>query len=715
MAEVDESLIRLADAAGLLPQWTDAHGAAHQVSPATLRAVLAALGFPANNRAQIRDSLSRASQPGSRSNYQPGPQSIHETRLIVTDTAQPAQLHPPLPPGAAFQLTDEQGRVRDGQLDQHGCLPLLTVPGFYQVEAGEQRLQVAVAPVGPPQAARGCRWGLIAQCYSLRRADDGGLGDIGALADLAVSAAHHGADALLSSPLHACDPDTRECSPYSPSDRRLFNLFHAAPDRVLGHEAMRSALQAAGCADTWERLQAQQLIDWPTARQVRLALLRQLYAGFLHSQHPRRQAFIDYCRNASPALRQFSCFQALRESLTPRTGNPDWRHWPANLRHPGSDAVQRFQKRYAAQGDFHMFCQWLAEESLAQLHRRSSEAGMGIGLMTDLAVGSDPGGCQAWAEQDHFLNGLTIGAPPDLLNTDGQNWGLTTFSPAGLQADGYRGFLDMLHACLRHAGGLRIDHVMGLARLWVIPAGASPRDGVYLRYPAADLIRLLALAAHRNQALIVGEDLGTVPDGLREQMARHGILGTRVLMFEQERGRLPPDSCWDEPVLATTTTHDLPTTLGWFRSRDIEWRYQAGQSSIYQAQQASAQRQHEATRLQRALNAGQPTLPDQQAGLDGALRYLGRSQAPLVLIPLEDVMGELEQPNLPGGGALHPNWRRRWHHNAEALLAEPAASQRLATLRDARADAATRRPQNPFRNSTQDPAQNPPPKKTPPP
>lgn len=675
MAEAsDDSLQRLAEAAGLLPRWTDAHGTAHQVSPATLRAVLAALGLPANSPAQIRDSLSRASQPAV------------DTRLLVTDTATPARLRPLLPAGAAYQLADEQGCVQQGRLDPNGCLPLLGTPGFYQLEAGPQRVQIAVAPVGRAPAAQGCHWGLIAQCYSLRRADDGGLGDIGALADLAVSAAHHGADALLSSPLHACDPDTSECSPYSPSDRRLFNLFHAAPDRVLGHEAVRSALHAAGCAGTWERLQAQQLIDWPNARQVRLVLLRQLYAGFLHSRHPRRQAFIDYCRNASPALRQFSCFQALRESLTPRTGTPDWRHWPANLRHPDSDAVRRFQKRYAAQGDFHMFCQWLTEESLAQLQRRSSEAGMSIGLMTDLAVGSDPAGCQAWAEQDHFLNGLTLGAPPDLLNTDGQNWGLTTFSPAGLQADGYRGFLDMLQACLRHAGGLRIDHVMGLARLWVIPAGARARDGVYLRYPAADLIRLLSLAAHRNQAVIVGEDLGTVPDGLREQMARHGILGTRVLMFEQQQGRLPPDSCWDEPVLATTTTHDLPTTLGWFRSRDIEWRYQAGQSSIYQAQEASAQRRREAVRLQRALGAERGA--DQRAGLEGALRYLGRSQAPLVLIPLEDVMGELEQPNLPGGGALHPNWRRRWHHNADALLAEPDASQRLAALRDARADAA---------------------------
>ena len=664
----DELLRQLASQAGLLITWEDAHGRPREVAVPTLQAVLTRLGFAVASRAQLQDSLARAASAS---------QDDSALRVIACD--QRTDLTGLAPPGAPYLLTDDNDQTLGGYLDDQAHLPAGLPPGYYRLHCGTHEGTLAVAPVAQGGAAHPARWGLIAQCYSLRRAEDGGLGDTGALADLIDSAAAHGADVVLSSPLHACDTDTRECSPYSPSDRRLYNLFHAAPDRVLGEALLHEALADTGLAGQWAAQSRHSLINWPMVRHMRERVLRQLHQRFRDSQHALLADFRRYVASAGTALRQFSCFEALREQQ-----GGDWRTWPASLQAPDTGAVQRLCAAFPQSVDFHLFCQWLTEQSLAQVRRRAGEAGMAIGLMTDLAVGSDPAGCQAWATRPHFLEGLTIGAPPDLLNPEGQNWGLTSFTPDGLRQQGYQGFIDMLRASLKHAGGLRVDHVMGLQRLWVVPEGSSARDGVYLRYPREELIRLLALEAHRHRALMIGEDLGTVPDGLRELMTHHGILGTRVLFFEQQRGTLPPAECWTSQVMATTTTHDLPTTRGWFNSRDIEWRYQAGQRSLYQAQCDQASRQREAARLQQSLQHACPGANPDVPVLDEAIRYLGGSRAPLVLIPLEDVMGATEQPNLPGAGALHPNWRRRWHAPATCMLSAPAVTARLAGLNDAR-------------------------------
>lgn len=662
----DDLLRQLARQAGLLTHWQDAHGHSREVAVPTLRAVLTRLGFAVDSDTGLRDSLARAALPA-------------HTTLRITACDQRTDLTGQAAPGSPYLLTDDNGQTLAGHLDDAAHLPAGLPPGHYQLHCGALECALAVAPVASAQTPHPARWGLIAQCYSLRRANDGGLGDTGALADLIDSAAAHGADVLLSSPLHACNTDHREGSPYSPSDRRLYNLLHAAPDRVLGDAALRDALARTGLAGQWAAQSRHRLIDWPAVRHMREQVLRQLHQRFRDSGHALLPDFRRYLATAGTAPWQFGCFEALRE-----THGGDWRHWPAGLRSPDSDAVRRLREQAPPAVEFHLFCQWLTGQSLAQVRRRASEAGMAIGLMTDLAVGSDPAGCQGWACQPRFLQRLTLGAPPDLLHPEGQNWGLTGFTPDGLQQDGYQGFLDMLRASLRHAGGLRVDHVMGLERLWVIPEGASAADGVYLRYPRDDLIRLLALEAHRHRALIIGEDLGTVPDGLRALMARHGILGTRVLFFEQQHGQLPPEDCWASQVMATTTTHDLPTTRGWFTSRDIEWRYQTGQRSLYQAQCDQAQRRQEAARLQQSLQRACDDTGPGVPVLDEAIRYLGGSRAPLVLIPLEDVMGTAEQPNLPGAGTLHPNWRRRWHAPATRMLATPPVTARLARLNDAR-------------------------------
>ena len=320
---------------------------------------------------------------------------------------------------------------------------------------------------------------------------------------------------------------------------------------------------------------------------------------------------------------------------------------------------------------------------------------MAIGLIADLAVGADGAGSQAWCRQDELLSQLTVGAPPDLLNRQGQGWGISAFSPDGLKRNGFRAFIEMLRANFAHAGGLRIDHVMGLQRLWVIPLGAPPGDGAYLYYPVEDLLRLLALESLRHRAIVLGEDLGTVPDGLREKLSERAILGMRILLFEQDYGaRFRPVLEWPDTALATTSTHDLPTLNGWWLERDIDWNAQLGLVNAETEDHWRDNRAHERNGLHHALSQDPQNFQEEASGADQVLnasaRFLGHTRAPLVLLPIEDALGVVEQANLPGNVGTHPNWRRRLPVECSALLDRPQVAKRLELLACARLQAQER-------------------------
>ena len=254
----------------------------------------------------------------------------------------------------------------------------------------------------------------------------------------------------------------------------------------------------------------------------------------------------------------------------------NWQNWPAHWRDPQSSAVREFASENEREFLFHSFLQWIADRSLAVAQQKITQAGMRIGFLADFAVGTNPAGSSAWSKQKDVLVGLQIGAPPDLFNTSGQNWGLTTFSPRALATGGFAPFVAALRACLRHAGGVRIDHAMGLMRLWVVPRGAEASEGDYLSYPLEDLLRLIALKSRRQKAIVIGEDLGTVPAGFRERLAAAGIYGMSVLWFERKRTAFVPPRSWPTNVAAMTSTHDLPTVAGWWRGRDLEVRKEFG-------------------------------------------------------------------------------------------------------------------------------------------
>ncbi|WP_169788912.1 4-alpha-glucanotransferase, partial [Pseudomonas kilonensis] len=298
---------------------------------------------------------------------------------------------------------------------------------------------------------------------------------------------------------------------------------------------------------------------------------------------------------------------------------------------------------------------------------------------------------QAWSRQDELLASLTVGAPPDILNRSGQGWGISAFSPEGLVRNGFRAFIEMLRANFAHAGGLRIDHVMGLQRLWVIPNDAPPRDGAYLYYPVDDLLRLLALESHRHQAIVLGEDLGTVPDGLREKLIARSILGMRVLLFEQDNTHFKPILDWPDNALATTSTHDLPTLNGWWHGHDIDWNARLDLIDSHTEMDWRKHREREREGLRQVLNQDPQNFREEHREtdqvLDASVRFLGHTRAPLVLLPLEDALGIEEQANLPGTIDTHPNWRRRLAGPSQTLLDHPDAARRLEILACARLQA----------------------------
>ena len=677
----------LASKAGVARDWIDANGRPQQVEDSVLRRVLEGLGHPAADDAAIAESIKALDEAHDAKHLPP---------LLTCEVGKPLALRTYFTAQAQGRVVLEDGTERALQLDDQASLPGDLPIGYHQVSVDDQHFTLAVAPAQCYNLAEGQQhanprcWGLSAQLYSLRRAGDGGYGDCMALEQLARSAAERGADALAISPMHALSTAGQEhYSPYSPSSRLLLNTLYASPEAVLGERAVRMAIDVCGLQDTLDALQRLPLVDWPHAAEAHERLLRALYEDFARGEHPQRVDFDSFRAAGGEALEYHCRFEVLQAHAVAEGLGGDWRDWPAAWQNPHSPDIEAFAKASADAIEFHAFCQWLSERSLqrAQLAARSN--GMAVGLIADLAVGADGAGSQAWSRQDELLAGLTVGAPPDILNRHGQDWGICGFSPEGLRRHGYRAFIEMLRANFAHAGGLRIDHVMGLQRLWLIPQGAKPGEGAYVQYPLQDMLRLLALESVRHQAIVLGEDLGTVPEGLREKLAAKAILGMRVLPFEQDPpGHFLPIPEWPDNALATTGTHDLAPLAGWLEARDIDWQSRLLLVDTTTERELRHGRQMEAQGLRRTLKeAFHVDTDSNEAVIDASIRYLGLTRAPLVLVPLEDLLGCEEQPNLPGTTDGHPNWRRRFELEAPELLDDSHAARRLELLAQAREQA----------------------------
>jgi 4-alpha-glucanotransferase len=645
----------LATAAGIEIAWRDVNGNDQTVSDDSLRAVLAAIGFPAETDDDIRASLATLEQ-----------ESAHTALPLITAEMN----HPITLPGrpGPYKLTLESGVTHTGTATEHGALialPPISEPGYHRLEIGNAQTTLAVAPPRAytlDDAAQGAKmFGLAVQLYSLRRHGDGGIGDFAALEDFVRHASAHGADAVAISPVHAqFSNDVTRFGPYAPSNRAALNVLHVAEHTDIPEEPF---------------------VNWPVSAAAKLKNLRAAFENF--HDHAGLDAFR---RAAGPGLENHAIFEALQASLLP--GNPgaaDFRTWPQAYQNPDNPAVVRFVQENAREISFHAWLQFRADAALAAAQKTARDTGQKIGLIADLAVGTDHAGSHSWSRQDEVLRGLEIGAPPDLINREGQSWGITAFSPRGLRNSGFSAFIDMLRHALRHAGGVRIDHVMGLARLWVIPQGLPSAAGAYLRLPVDDLMRLVVLESQRHRAVILGEDLGTLPHGFSDKLNRAGIAGLRVMWFERDEKHFTPPSTWTKTAVAMTTTHDLPTVAGWWQGTDIAWREKlamSGDGEDIRAQDRAAL--WGAFQKSGATTMPQPPDADGAAATYAACAHLGRAASTLALLPIEDALSLPEQPNLPGTTDEHPNWRRRLPGDAAAIFSREDVTARLAILKKAR-------------------------------
>jgi 4-alpha-glucanotransferase len=521
---------------------------------------------------------------------------------------------------AAGELVLEDGT----RLAVRETLPPDLPSGYHELATADRRSTLLVTP-GRCQPAPGDAWGWAVQLYAARSHESWGIGDFADLARLARWARSLGARVILANPFHPAVPATEEDpSPYSPSSRRYRNPLYLRIEDVPGASSLGVELEPLAAAG--RALNRERRIDRDHVRRLKRDALERLWRRFGGDD-----AFDRYVRGEGRALTDYAVFVALAE----RHGT-GWREWPSEYRRPDAPAVRRFADAHGERIRFHQWLQWLLD---VQLARAAGE----IALLHDFPIGVDRNGADAWAWQDVLATDAAVGAPPDRYARHGQNWGLPPFIPHRLRAARYAPFVDTLRGVLRHGGGLRIDHVMGLFRLFWIPGGLEPGDGAYVRYPAEELLAIVAIESERAGALIVGEDLGTVEPGVRERLAGAGILSYRVLWFEND-----PAARYPALALASVTTHDLPTIAGVWTGADL-----AGQRAIGLDPNPE---------LFDALRARLAALTGVGAGgpvddvIAGAYAELATAPSAIVTATLEDALGVEERPNMPGTFGTWPNW-----------------------------------------------------------
>ena len=550
----------------------------------------------------------------------------------------------------------------------------------------------------PEFLAAGARpWGLCVQLYTLRSRSNWGVGDFGDLAQLARAAAARGADFIGLNPLHALfAADPAQCSPYSPSTRHCLNVLNiaidAVPDLVDCPEA-QAAIAAPAFQQELARLRALDLVDYPGVARCKLPVLRRLHQRFRTAEvaggTPRARAFREFLAERADTVGRHALFEALdAEMRATHDALGGWPSWPERYQDPDSTAVAAFAHDAAEEVEFHAWLQWIAESQLAGAQRVALEAGMRIGLYGDYAVGSDPGGSETWLNRAAYCEGASIGAPPDALALKGQDWGLAPPDPWVMSRDEARGFARMMRDNMRHFGALRLDHVMSLYRLWWVPRGFAASEGGYVHYPVGRLFDAVATESRCNGCLVIGEDLGTVPAEVGRAMADSGVYGYTVLYFERDAaGGFKSPADWRPDVLASVTTHDLPSLRAWWEGSDIELRAQLGMYPEGQdLGRLFAERELDRQRLVDAMaEAGvRPRWPVDRFEPDFAAAvyaFLASTASALVAVQAEDLLGMTDPVNVPGTCSEYANWQRKLSVGVESLLEEPAAVPVLEALR----------------------------------
>ncbi len=690
----DDALHRIAALAGLERGFRSAHGT-HVDSPDhAIVAVLRSLGYDVASEAARRDTLERLERT------QP---LLRPTIAIAADADVTVPLDQQVRGDITWHVTLEDGTTRDGRspVRRDGAtatFPLDALPmGYHALRVEAAGTAATAMLVAAPDscflpdalAREGRGYGITAQVYGLRSAGNFGIGDFSDVADLGEGAGRFGAAFLGLSPLHAMFPcDRTKVSPYSPSSRLFIDPIFIDPALLPDFAASTAArtLAEADVAADLDRLRAADLVDHAASWAIKRAVLGKYWARVANGADPR---FAAYRAEMGEPLELHATFEALSEHFTGE-GKHWVGEWPASYRDARSDAVRQFREANPQKIAFHAWLQWVADEQLADAQARALAGGMTVGLYRDLAVGCDPAGAELWARPDWFVPGATVGAPPDLLGPGGQNWGLPPFNPRTLEEQGLGAFRTLVTSNMRHAGAIRIDHAFQLQRLYIVPEGLSATEGVYINYPFAAMLAVLRIESHRARALVIAEDLGTAPEGFSDAIMRSGLLSYRILTFEREGdGAFKPPHAYPRKALAAIATHDLPTFAGWWRGLDTALRQEF---DVYTPEQAATEREErvgDLAKFARALQSADlaPTAAvSADPPIDEAFRYVAKTDAMLIALQLEDVLGETDQANLPGPDGGHPNWRRKLPLSVDGILAPggPLARASAAVLDEGR-------------------------------
>lgn len=696
---------KLADLVGFHRSYTDCFGNLVTANEQARHTLLQAMGYDLSSEGAIQKAIIELEQtPWCKilpsSVVAKAEHDVHEIKISVPDSA--TQIN--------WTIVTEDARTLTGKVDIteqlviaskniNGIiyqqlsfeLPKLAM-GYHQltVRVNDESDQCVVicAPktcYSPQEASEEKLWGYAAQLYSLKSESNWGMGDFADLSTLVEQSAKQQASVIGLNPLHPLyynNPAHR--SPYSPTSRCFLNTMYINVEQVPNFTHCKAAQQLVKSTEFQAKItQARnaELIDYPLVSSLKFQVIDLLYKDFI--KEPSSKGLIEEFQQFKDLngedLTKLATYEALYEHFRKTDFHAfGWTKWPKAYQDPNSPEVANFQQDHASRIDYFCFIQWLAHRQLSHAAAQTKSLGMPVGLYLDLAVGCDGSGVDVWSDKDVYVAGASVGAPPDAMNVLGQNWGLTPINPVALQQQGFKPLAKALRSNMQYAGALRIDHILGLMRQYWVAPGMAADQGIYISFPFEDILRIIALESRRNECVVIGEDLGTVPDGFGEIMASAGLLSYKVLYFEKwESGFFMRPELYPEQSMVTVSTHDLPTLTGWWTGRDLHWRQTL---NLYpNDEMGQAEREGRITERELLIAALQdmnvlavedipPLSPAQMTRslTIATQKFLAQANSHIQLIPLEDALEIPEQVNIPGTVDEHPNWKQKLPINLES-------------------------------------------------
>lgn len=713
-----EPIKQLATLVGLQDSYIDARGQTETISLSRQQAILEAMGFDISSEQNIEQHIRELTE--QRWSEILAPVTVCRQDLPLQIRLQQPQQH------AASQwqwrITTEEQQELTGELtlnisdiaeQYHSSqgtvlafnllLPVELPAGYHQLELsnGQQQFhqQLIITPSRCFQlhdkAVLHKTFGPAVQLYAVRSARNWGIGDFTDLKNMVAPLAELGADFIGLNPLHALYPGLpQDCSPYSPNSRLWLNTMYVALEQTPEFAECEAAQQLVASNAFQEKLsfcRKQDYVDYPAVSQLKQAVAELLYQHF--SQHhlaadtERAQQFREFVSASDASLQQLALYQVMQGVFFARDWQmAAWQNFPPAYQTPSSAEVEQFAAEHHAQIELQLYLQWLARQQLADVQHSCLQQGMAIGLYCDVAVGTSSNSAESWAAPEDYLMKLSVGAPADIMAPKGQNWGLLAYNPQTLRQKAYQPFIQLLQANMRNAGALRFDHVMALLRLWCCPPGSDATAGAYIRFPAEDLFAILALESQRNHCLVIGEDLGTVPAEISQLMQQYQVLSYRVFMLEQKEGSYQnSQQTYPALSLATVSTHDMPTLIGYWQGHDLDLRHQLNLfPSAEIAEQLTQLRATEKQLMQHVLHLKEG---DYHQLIRASHLYVASAPASLMAFQLEDLLHMHTPVNIPGTSQEYPNWKRRLSDELEQLFQRQDIRELITEIRQCRSAA----------------------------